>query len=89
MYMFVLITALKSNGVETGDQRCLRVMQLLMLRLPRNNLSVAKRLVPLLHDVAAQPANKMDACSLAKLFAPHLLCSRESMSDPVIFQVWQ
>ncbi|KAL8605990.1 hypothetical protein ACOMHN_067172 [Nucella lapillus] len=77
--------ALGSNGMETGRQRCLRVIQLLMLHLPRNNLLIARRLLGLLSSVAAEGANKMDSAGLATLFAPHLLCSKQVQSDAILF----
>ena len=75
----------KDNGIETAEQRCLRVFQLLMLRLPKYNMTVTRRLVCLLNAVAEEAANKMDAAALGTLFAPHLLCSREVQSNPVVF----
>lgn len=75
---------LKDNSLESGRERCLRVMQLLLLRLPRNNLAVMKSLMPFLHAVAAEPANLMDANSLAKLFAPHFLIVKNHPIDQVI-----
>ncbi|KAK7109973.1 rho GTPase-activating protein 19-like [Littorina saxatilis] len=71
--------AFKDNGLETAEQRCLRVVQLLMLRLPKNNLAVCKRLIPLLHTVAQEEAsNRMCSRTLGTLFAPHFLCPKDA-----------
>lgn len=84
-FILFLFLDFKDNGIETAEQRCLRVFQLLMLRLPKNNMTVTRRLVCLLNAVAEEAANKMDATALGTLFAPHLLCSREVQSNPVVF----
>lgn len=77
---------LKDNSIESGHDRCLRVMQLLFLRLPRNNLTLLKSLLPFLHAVAAEPANLMDANNLAKLFAPHFLIVKNHPMDQALLE---
>ncbi|XP_076461839.1 rho GTPase-activating protein 19-like [Babylonia areolata] len=77
--------ALTTNGIESAGQRCLRVMQLLMLHLPQTNVDIFQRLLPLLGAVAKEKANKMDSAALAMVFTPHLLCSKQLQENAVLF----
>lgn len=66
------------RGLPEAEQRQLKVIQLLMLLLPRENAVLVELLMSLLHQVATEPCNKMTATALATMFAPHLMCCRKS-----------
>ena len=60
-----------------GDKN-LKIIQLILLLIPLKKRKFAKDLLILLYKVASNEnaTNKMDAKSLATLFAPHLLCPK-------------
>ncbi|XP_025095639.1 rho GTPase-activating protein 19-like [Pomacea canaliculata] len=74
----------KARGLPDASRRQLKVVQLLMLLLPRENVVLVELLMSLLYQVCQEPSNKMTATALATMFAPHLLCSRKL--DPEEFQ---
>ncbi|KAK7483240.1 hypothetical protein BaRGS_00025533, partial [Batillaria attramentaria] len=69
------------KGLADAEQRQLKVMQLLMLLLPRENAVLVELLMSLLHQVASEPNNKMTATALATMFAPHMMCCRKAEAE--------
>ena len=59
----------------SGDKQ-MKVLQLMVLLLPRENQTLLRHLLPLLQKVSTVPENKMSASSLGVVFAPSLLSSR-------------
>lgn len=63
--------------VDKEEQR-LKMTNLLLQMLPKEHYSIAKSVFNLLSAVAERSQhNKMDACNLGTVFAPHMLCPKK------------
>ncbi|KAF2365200.1 Rho GTPase-activating protein domain [Trinorchestia longiramus] len=58
--------------------RRIKALQLLLLLLPACNLQLLRALLLLLHNIASNHhLNRMSACNLGMVFAPHIMCPRK------------
>ncbi|XP_018018675.1 uncharacterized protein LOC108675193 [Hyalella azteca] len=58
--------------------RRIKALQLLLLLLPPCNFQLLKALLFLLHNIALHHLhNRMSACNLGMVFAPHIMCPRK------------
>lgn len=76
--IYCRIAELRNSNSSFTDSKLLHLLQLILLLLPSINRTILKDLLNLLNKVASlENINKMSYGNLAKVFTPHLICSKK------------